>query len=261
MPATPSLATRPNPNRGALRNPAGSTGTIVLLQCGVSRTSAAIRLDDPVTALMIREGASLSVPDGSRVRVAASGVEGGILQLSRRPPAAAFDGGDRAITVDIDDLDPLLYRPWLFERAFGQTDLGHLPASWGHSLDRMEGVARLADLDVQGRLDSASPALGVPLPADLAAVSKTDMVAFDVQCEGSGSPLLSLTWQSRDVASPVALGRRTFVADPGTQLVPLDSSAFWRSMRPGESLSIGLLDGADCDSVEVSDVSLWQRSD
>lgn len=227
---------------------------------GASRTSAAIRLLDPVTALMIREGTSLSLPDGSFVRVAATGVDSGVIELAKKLPPTAFDGFERTVTADVAELDAGLYHSWLFERAFGQADLGYLPGSWGHSLGDMQGLVKRDALDTQVRLDPTSPALAIPLPADLSSGSEVDMVAFNVSCEGVGLPILSLSWTSRQLSFQGAPGR-TFVADPGMQLVPLDSSAFWRSTRAAEDLTISLLDPAGCTTVEITDVSLWQRGD
>jgi hypothetical protein len=87
------------------------------------------------------------------------------------------------------------------------------------------------------------------------------MVSFDVHCTGpeAGSPVMSLAWTSREL-TPQEFPGRSFVAVPGRQLVPLDSSAFWRSTTSADALTVRLVNGGGCASVDVSHVSLWKRS-
>jgi hypothetical protein len=224
---------------------------------GVSRTSAAIRFDDPQAAAMVPAGARLRLPDGSGARVTSSA--GGIVQLSRVLPATANLAQERGVRVNIADLDPRLYRLWLFERAFGKTDLEELPTAWGRSVDDIGGLDLVSDLDVEGRLNPGTPHVAVPLP-DSTGGRDVDMVSFDTQCEGTGDPVLSLTWSSPGLSAEELPGR-AFTAANGEQLVPLDSSAFWRGAETVDELVLRVVDGVGCTEVSISDVSVWKRSD
>ncbi len=228
---------------------------------GVSRTSSAVRLADPAAALVLEDGATLVLPDGSSRRVT-SRAAGGVIGLDRRLPDALSAAADRTVTVAAGDVDRQRYHAWLFERAFGREDLDRLPASWGGSLDSIDGISELSEVDGSGRLDLASPSFTVPLPA-VADGRRAGLVAFDVGCEaevpGATPPVVRLSWEA-----PSTFGDapgRTFDAVPGRQLVPLDSSAFWRASRRVDALTFTVLDAAGCRAVEVSDVSLWERRD
>jgi hypothetical protein len=226
---------------------------------GVSSTSAAIKLADPTAATMIRVGASVTLPDGSQRKVTAAGA--GVLTLAGPEIEAGVGSEDHDISVDVSDLDQRLYHAWLFERAFGQSDLRLLPSSWGRSLNVMNGLDLVARVRGTSRLEPGSPPMVVPLPPVAVGSAEFDMVALDVRCMGNdtGSPVISLSWTSPSL-SPEELPGRIFVAKPGAQLVPLDSSAFWQSTDAAEALVVRFAEGGGCEEARISHVSLWKRS-
>lgn len=227
---------------------------------GVSRTSQAIRLDDATAALFLEDGTSLVLPDGSTRRVTST-QPGGVVELDG-PVADALMAGERTVTVATSEVAPRLYRAWLFERSFGRVDLARLPASWGASLGAIDGISEVSDVAGDGRLDSLVPTLRVDLPSGVED-DDVDLMSFDVQCEdeAAGAPpdAILVGWE----------GARTFGDAPGRtldvisgqQLVPLDSSAYWRAGLGVEALTFTITRTGSCSGIAVSHIVLWERTD
>lgn len=229
---------------------------------GVSRTTVAIRLDDPAAALMLEAGVELLLPDGSTRRVTGTQA-GGVVSLDGPTLDSLVGATARAVAVSVADVDRRLYRTWLFEQSFGRTNLEHLPESWGASVGEMEGIAEVSAIEGGGRLDGSAPVVQLDLPGGIQDTD-VDLLSFDLVCEGdpdgTGVAQMEVGWESPRTYGDAP--RRTFdISRSGRQLVPLDSSAYWRAGFGAESLSIRVLYSDGCDGVSVSDVSLWERED
>lgn len=224
---------------------------------GVSRTTTAIRLADPTAATFLDEGTPLVLPDGTERRITSTSA-GGVLELDAAVPDDLRVADQRGLTVSTGDVDRRMHRAWLFERSFGQVDLQRLPASWGGSLGSIDGVSRVSQVAGSGRLDSASTSLRVSLPEDS---GDADLVSLDVACDGdvpaAAAPVVHVSWESEGTLTDAP--GRTFVAVPGTQLVPLDSSAFWRASPGADALTFTVVDARGCAGMDISDLALWER--
>lgn len=227
---------------------------------GVHRDGPTVLLGDARAAQMLRPGGRLTFADGSvRTVVSASGQDGTVV-LDRRPPVTLASAPTPSFTVHMRNVRPRLYHAWLFERAFGNNELGKTPTAWGRSKADLAGIRLQARISGGGTLNAQTPMLNLSLPANVRRGRTADLLALRTVCAGgAGEPRLRVSWSGGVVDQPFASAGRVFTVAGPSQLVPLDSSPFWHSATRVETLHISLEDAAGCDGVTVSDAALYRR--
>lgn len=228
---------------------------------GVQRNGSALLLGDGRAAQMLRPGGRLTFPDGAVRTVLSASGQDGVVVLDRRPPAALTSEPTPWFSVDLRDTYRDLYHAWLFERAFGNRELGKSPTAWGRSLSELAGIRMKARVTGGGTLTAQTPTLELALPAAVRRGRAADLLALRTVCTGgAGEPRLRVSWSGGVVDRPFDSAGRAFTVAGPSQLVPLDSSPFWHSAARVEKLHVALEDAAGCEGVAVSDAALYRRS-
>jgi hypothetical protein len=242
---------------------------------GVSRTDAALILDDAALAGVLTQGLEVELPQGRRRTIVRVWPEGQAIWLD----GDAFDRNEAAaldrIQVTLDAAAQDAYRVALFAQAFSVSDLGKIPVAWGRSeaslRRRMEPVSDLGPVatavhdlaEENGIYEVTGPDPYLTFDLSPFAISGRDagVLRLEFAClHKTAAPRIQMFWWGDQQAGADEAASVTFTADDGVLLVPLDAFPRWLTLGHVRGLRLDLDHAPACGAIAVRNLAVHQRT-
>ncbi len=242
---------------------------------GVSRTDAAVVVDDATLLARVSAGDSVKLPGGEWRIVKRVWPEGSALWLE----GAVFGGQEflreRSLTISVGEAAAREHALALWDKAFRVADLRRIPSAWGrswHSLESRVGKRTfldhaprtLAGLSLrEGALQVSGPDPWLSLDIGNLRLSGRDagLLGFEFTCTGrKAQPRLQVFWWGAGDAGPREAASAKFLADDGLLIVPLDAYPRWLTLHRLGGLRIDLDTPGACSGMVIGNIWLAQRA-
>lgn len=243
---------------------------------GVSRSDAAVVVNDSRTLQHLRVDDKLILPNGDVRRVTRVWQEGAAVWLSGSPLSpSAFPLTQRAGVV-FDDARRQQLSVALMENAFAVADLRKIPVAWGRSYyslsKRMDqatnldmSAAELHDLRRDGTnltVAGQDPFFWFDLQSHNFSGASVDLLAFDFSCVGEqSSPRLQVFWWGDGQTGAEERRSLRLTAENGKLIVPLDVHPSWGALNNVKGLRVDLDSPGACRAMTFGSVALHRRAD
>ncbi len=232
---------------------------------GVSRSEAAILIEDAKMASQLVPGDSLKLPSGQWRIVQRVRTEGGAVWLEGGPFGKDEFDQSRQVTINLSRSAAREHALQLWDRAFRIPDLGKIPISWGkswHSLERrvepekswmtFRSCRRTCARQARAlRSQGPDPRLSLDIGPKKIAGRDVGLLGFDFTCAGKrAEPRLQVYWWGDEDNGPREVASVKFAAEDGMLVIPLDASPRWVVLDQVRGIRIDLDTPNACSGVE-----------
>lgn len=239
---------------------------------GISVDGQALVLSDASAVSALSVGQQVTLADGKQRQIIRVWTEGSAIWLDGAPLAPQTVGAPHAVLVDLGAADN--YRLALLDKAFTAPELGMIPLSWGRSesslAKRMSLVRDLSTVTPSliqlsaspygYRVSGEDPQLAFDLSQAPLSGLDAGILKLEFHCANQkATPRIQVFWWGDEQAGPSEAASLKFTAANGVLLVPLDAYPRWLALSKVSGLRVDLDNASACETVQVKQLSLFQR--
>lgn len=242
---------------------------------GMHRSGTGIVVGDSLTAVFLKPGDAIVLPDGSRNKVRSLSATERIVWLQSPIKDRKAMELRTPVVAELDSLRRRELSEILMKRAFTHDDLGQVPVTWGLSYESLEKrMSKVLPLDfseaeVRGLTreggwfmsTGGSASLELRLKDSGIAGIKAGLLYMEFGCERAvpHDCLFQVGWWTGNRKIQDEKAYLTFKARSGRLIIPLDSHPDWLLADRIEGIRIELPDNVPCKRFRISNASLQQR--
>jgi len=242
---------------------------------GISRTQPALIVDDATPLQLIYKGMPVRLEANDVRPIEKIWPQGRVIYFKGDllPPVSKF-------AINYSSEFEREYEVGLLQSVFGNLNLHKIPVSWGRSANSLASkmllitdltglLPQINDMVVhkQESITAYSIKGGDPyLMYDLALLNisgyDAGLLKLNFTCTGqSAEPLMQVFFWGDYYNAPDEAASVKFIGHNGSLIVPLDSSPRWLMTKTLKGLRIDLNNAGACESIKITDLGLYQRSD